>query len=134
MDPAKIAITENVAIVRDLVHITLVSGSIQFLKPVNEVVFGAVFRGEGRIRIDPPNQLEARQLQLFTRQEKLAIAFTDATFSFTDGLLDEFAKQVKWQDGGAADDLYAKRQQEREVLGAQYLPKLFKSVMPSIPP
>ena len=129
MDPAKTAATENVSIIRDRVHITLVNGSIQFVKPVNGVTFGAVFHGEGGVQIDPPNQLEARQLQLFTRQEKLTIAFTDATFSFTDGLLDEVAKQVKWKDGGAADDLYAKRQQEREDLGAQYLPKLLKSVM-----
>jgi hypothetical protein len=39
------------------------------------------------------------------------------------------AKQVKWKPGGASDDLYAKRQQERESLGAQRLPRLFKSVM-----
>jgi hypothetical protein len=36
---------------------------------------------------------------------------------------------VKWKPGGASDDLYAKRQQERESLGAQQLPRLFKSVM-----
>ena len=35
MDPEKSAVTENVDIVRDRVHITLVSGSIQFAKPAN---------------------------------------------------------------------------------------------------
>jgi hypothetical protein len=131
MDSSKSANTENVAIVRDRVHITLVSGSIQFVKPVNGIAFGAVFHGEGRLQVDPPSPAEARQLQLFTRQDKLAIAFSDATFSSTDGLLDEVAKQAKWKDSGAADDLYAKRQQDREDLGAEYLPKLFKSVMSS---
>jgi hypothetical protein len=129
MDPSRTAITENVEIVRDRVHINLVSGTIQFLKPVNGIVFGAVFHGEGRAQADPPNPIEARQLQLFTKQDKLSMAFTDATFSFTDGLLDEVARQVKWKDGGSGDDLYARRQQEREDLGAEYLPKLFKSVM-----
>jgi len=109
-------------IVRDRVHITLTDGTIQFVQPANGVVFGAVFRGNGRVQADPPNQIEAQQLFLFTKQAKLDMPFTDATFSFTDGLLEEVAKQVKWQGTGpAADELYAKRQQEREDLGAEYL-------------
>ncbi len=129
MDPEKTAITENIDIVRDRVHITLVSGSIQFVKPVNGIVFGATFHGEGRLNVEPPNPAEAHQLFLFTKQAKLSVAFTDATFSFTDGLFDEVAKQVKWKAGAVGDDLYARRQQEREDLGAEYLPKLFNSAM-----
>jgi len=130
MDPAKSAHAENVEIVRDRVHIILADGTIQFAQPANGVVFGAVFHGNGRIQADPPNPIEAQQLFLFTKQAKLDMPFTDATFSFTDGLLEEVAKQVKWQrTGPAADELYAKRQQEREDLGAEYLPRLFKSVM-----
>ncbi len=130
MDPAKSAHTENVEIVRDRVHIILTEGTIQFAQPVNGVVFGAVFHGNGRVQVDPPNSIEAQQLKLFTKQDKLDMTFTDATFSFTDGLADEVAKQVKGQASGpSSDDSYAKRQQEREDLGAQYLPRLFKSVM-----
>src|SRR6266850_1868217 len=130
MDPAKSAHAENVEIVRDRVHIILTDGTIQFAQPANGVVFGAIFHGSGRVRADPPNRIEAQQLFLFTKQAKLDMPFTDATFSFTDGLLEEVAKQVKWQGTGpAADELYAKRQQEREDLGAEYLPRLFKSVM-----
>ncbi len=130
MDPAKYAHVENVSIVRDRIHITLTDGTIQFTQPVNGVVFGAVFHGNGRLQADPPNPIEAQQLRLFTKQDKLDMNFTDATFSFTDGLLDEVAKQVKWRDSGpSGDDLYAKRQQEREELGAEYLPRLFKSVL-----
>jgi hypothetical protein len=130
MDPAKSAHVENVAIVRDAVHITLTDGTIQFTQPVNGVVFGAVFHGTGRLQAVPPNSIEAQQLFLFTKQEKLDMSFSDATFSFTDGLLDEVSKQVKWQESGPSnDDLYAKRQTEREDLGAEYLPRLFKSVV-----
>jgi hypothetical protein len=129
MDPEKMAITENIDIVRDRIHITLVSGSIQFLKPVNGIVFGAIFHGDGRLSVEPPNSAEAHQLFLFTKHDKLSVAFTDATFSFTDALFDEVAKQVKWKTGAPGDDLYARRQQEREDLGAEYLPKLFNSVM-----
>jgi hypothetical protein len=130
MDAGKSAQAENVTITRDAVHLTLLNGTIQFAQPVNGVVFGAVFHGDGRLEAAPPNPLELQQLRLFTKQDKLSMAFTEATFSFTDGLLDEIAKQVKWQPSGpATDDLYTNRQREREDLGAEYLPRLFKSVM-----
>jgi len=80
------------------------------------------FTANGRVEAAPPNPLEWQQLRLFTKQDKLNMAFTDATFSFTDGLLDEVAKEVKWQASGpAADDLYTNRQRDREDLGAEYL-------------
>jgi|HubBroStandDraft_6_1064221.scaffolds.fasta_scaffold00163_18 hypothetical protein len=130
MDPTKVASTENVEIVRDRIHITLVNGSIQFVRPVNGVVFGAVFHGQGKLSADPPNPIEAQQLRLFTKQDKLDMAFTDATFSFSDGLFEEVSKQVKWKESGpTVDELYSKRQQEREDLGAEYLPRLFFGVM-----
>ena len=129
IDATKYAHVENVTIVRDAVHITLTDGTIQFAQPVHGVVFAAVFHGNGRVEAAPPNPLEVQQLRLFTKQDKLNMAFTDATFSFTDSLLDEVAKQVKWQTGApAADDLCANRQKEREDLGAEYLPRLFKGV------
>jgi hypothetical protein len=130
MDPLKSAHAENVTIVRDAVHITLSDGTIQFAQPANGVVFAAVFHGAGRVEATPPNPLEQQQLRLFTKQDKLNMAFTDATFSFTDNLFNDVAKQVKWQPSGAAsDDLYANRQKNREDVGAEYLPRLFKSVL-----
>ena len=130
MDPAKSAHAENVDIIRDRVHINLTDGTIQFTQPVNGVVFGAVFHGKGRLQADPPNPQEAQQLRLFTKQDRLNVEFGDATFSFTDGLLDEIGKQVKWQTSGpAADDLYAKRQKEREDLGESSMPRLLQSIL-----
>jgi hypothetical protein len=130
MDPAKSAHAENVNIIRDHVRINLTDGTIQFTQPVNGVVFGAVFHGKGRLLAEPPNPQEAQQLRLFTKQDKLNVEFTDATFSFTDGLLEEVAKQVKWQASGpAADDLYAKRQKEREDLGESSLPRLLQGIL-----
>jgi hypothetical protein len=130
MDTSKSAHTENVEIVRDRMRITLTDGTIQFLQPVNGVVFGAVFHGNGRVQVDPPNPIEQQQLRLFTKQEKLNVPFSDATFSFTDGLLEEVAKQVKWQASGPAnDDLYASRQKTREDLGESGVPRLFQGVL-----
>jgi len=130
MDASKHARAENVVITRDRARITLVDGTIQFTQPANDVVFGAVFHGTGRLEIAPPNATEAHQLQLFTKQSKVDMAFTEATFSFTDSLLDEVARQVKWQtNASSTDDLYAKRQRDREDLGESALPRLFQGVL-----
>ncbi len=130
MDPSKSAHVENVTIARDLVHITLIDGTIEFTQPANGIVFGAVFHGSGRLQVDPPNPLESQQLYLFTKQDKLDMAFSEATFSFTDALLDEVAKQLKWQPNGpAADDLYAKRQRDREDLGESAVPRLLQGIL-----
>lgn len=131
MDSAKSAHLENVEIVRDRVHITFKDGTIQFTQPVNGIVTGATFHGTGRLQVDPPNPVEAQQLLLFTKQPRLDMPFIDATFSFTDGFFDEIAKQVKWQNAAAADDLYAKRQQDREDLGESAVPRLYESVLSS---
>src|SRR5260370_13819424 len=125
MDPAKSAQAEQVEIVRDRIHITLLDGTIHLAQPVNGVVFGAVFHGNGRLQADRVNPIEAHQLLLFTKQDKLDMTFTDATFSFTDGFAEELSKQVQWQASGRSpDDLYPKRQQERDDLGAQYIPRV----------
>src|SRR3990172_852069 len=62
-DPAKVAVVENVTLTRDRIRITLVRGAIQFSQPAApaNIVFGAAFRGHGRVEVQPPNQLEAQQ-------------------------------------------------------------------------
>jgi hypothetical protein len=130
MDPAKSAHTENVVIVRDHVRMALMDGTIQFTQPVKGIVFGAVFHGKGRLQAEPPNPQEAQQLRLFTKQDRLNAEFTDATFSFTDGLLEEVTKQVKWlASGPAADDLYTKRLKDREDLGESSMPRMLQSIL-----
>src|SRR5262249_40968556 len=66
----------------------------------------------------------------FTKQNRLRFEFTEATFSFTDDTFDQLAAKVHWApSGAAADDLYVKRQQQREDLGAEIVPHLFKSLL-----
>src|SRR5262249_36022266 len=97
---------------------------------VNGMTFGAAFRGKGRVDVEPPNKLEAQQLKLFTKQEAINFAFTEGTFSFTDGLAEEVGKQVKWATPGATgDDLYANRQKARENLGEGALPRMLQGLM-----
>ena len=130
MDPDKSAKVENLEIVRDRIHIMLVSGVIQFARPANGIVFGSVFAGEGRISVDPPNPMEKEQIKLFVNHYKLDMTFTEATFSFSDDMFDELNKQLSWANTGLADsELYTKRQQEREDLGGEYLPRVFKGIL-----
>ncbi|HJZ65679.1 MAG TPA: M1 family aminopeptidase [Candidatus Acidoferrum sp.] len=127
-DSSKSAHVENVVISRDRVKITLKNGTIQFNQPVNGIYYGASFRGDGFISVEPPNEIEAHQLHLFTKQDKLNMTFSEAAFISTDGLSDEISSNAKWQTGNASEDLYSKRLHERESFGSGHLPRLFKSL------
>ena len=130
MDSTKSATVKDVQVARDRIHILLKDGTIQFAQPVNGVTFAAVFHGNGQVFVDPPNAIESQQLRLFIKQDKLNTTFTDGTFTFTDGLLEEVAKQVKWQTGGPSEDsLYVSRQRAREDLGEAALPRLLKGIL-----
>jgi hypothetical protein len=129
-DPQKVASVSNLVITRDRIRIVLDSGTLHFTQPVNGVVFGAVFSGQGRLQMGPPNAQEAQQLQLFTKEGELNQPFSEAVFAFTDKTFEEVAAKVQW--GGTAainDDLLGSRLQTVEDLGAEFLPRLFKSVL-----
>src|SRR3989441_137485 len=54
----------------------------------------------------------------------------DSACCGTDKTFNEVAAKVQWAASGpTADDLYTSRQQQREDLGAELLPRLFKSVL-----
>jgi hypothetical protein len=129
-DPQKVASVSSLVITRDRIRVVLDSGTLHFTQPVNGIVFGAVFKGQGRLQMGPPNAIEAQQLQLLTKEAELNQQFSEAVFIFTDKTFDEIASKVQW--GGASatnDDLLAARIQANEDLGAEMLPRLFKSVM-----
>ncbi|MGB6874555.1 MAG: M1 family aminopeptidase, partial [Candidatus Acidiferrales bacterium] len=130
-DAAKTAHVENLTLTRDRIHITLIDGTLQFTAPAAGVVFGAAFKGRGRIEVAPPNAGEAQQLQLFTKQNILSVEFSEATFSFTDGTFDEVGKQVKWLNAtdNSLGDLYQNRQRVREGLAAEIVPRIFEGVL-----
>lgn len=132
-DASKTAHIENLTLTRDRIRITLQDGTIQFTAPANGMVFGAAFKGSGRIEVTPPNAAEAQQLALFTKQKTLNLAFSEATFSFTDGTFEEVAKQVQWTNAGdnSLAQLYHDRQQAREDLAAQIVPRIFEGLLSS---
>jgi hypothetical protein len=133
-DPTQTTHTENVEIVRDKAHITLVDGTLQLIQPTNGRVYGAAFRGNGRIQVDIPNGIEGQQLRLLGKLDKIDLAFTEATFTFSDDFLAEVSKQVRWRaEAGSLGDLYAKRQREREDLGESDVPRIFQSLLSEDP-
>ena len=129
-DTTKYAAVENLQIIRDRIHITLASGAIQFVQPANGVVYAAAFDGSGRVEIEPPNALEAQQLRRFTGQDKLAMDFTNATFTFSDDTFDQLASQLHWSaaPGDELASIYAKRQQSREDVGDSVMSRLFQGI------
>lgn len=130
LDSEKTTTVDRLTLTRDRLVLTLSDGLMQFTLPASGVVYGAAFRGHGRVRIQPPNPLESQQLRLHTGQDVLDMEFTEATLVFSDETFDEIARQAKWQretDNRLAQ-LYADRQREREETGAQLTPRLLRSL------
>jgi len=129
----KSASVEKLLIERDRIHLSLESGTIHFLEPVNGVVYGAEFHGRGRARVEPPNAIEAQQLRLRAGKDVLDLEFSDAVLLFTDGTYEEAAKGLHFSPSGAPGPapLAQRRMQEREAVGAEFQPRLFKGITSS---
>lgn len=131
-DPAKSVQVAGVTLERDSVQITLNAGVAQFTAPLNGIVYGAAFRGSGKIRVVAPNPLEGQQLKLHTGNEEVFEAeFSEAVFCMSDRTYEEIA--AKSSPAGAADatlaSLYREQQEFRESYGAEVLPRLVKAVL-----
>lgn len=128
----KAARVKDLTLTRDRIQITLTDGVIGFAQPVAGHTFAAVFRGTGRIHLEPPNEREKQQLRFFTNRDSLDTTFSDAVFSFTDGTFDEIAAKAQW-DTAAADPLFPKTYQERtefrESYGGELVPRIVKGLL-----
>ncbi len=127
----KSASVSQLALVRDRIRITLADGIIQFTNPVNGIVFGATFRGRGRVQVEPPNALEAQQLRLLSKQDTLDMEFSEAVFVFLDDTFAEVSRQVQFvpNPGALSSELYITREKEREEASEPLLPRLFKGIL-----
>jgi len=130
-DSARSAAVTGLSLARDRIRITLAEGVVQFVQPVEGLVFGAAFRGHGRVEVEPPNAAEAQQLRLFAGQERLAMDFTEAAFVFSDGTFEEVDRNARWGTGTESKlaEIYLDRQKQGEEVGAELLPRLVKSVL-----
>jgi len=130
-DPARFAAVTNLSLARDRIRIRLAAGVMQFTQPGEGLVFGAAFRGQGRVEVEPPNAAEAQQLRLLTGQDRLAMDFIEAAFVFSDDTFEEVGRNARWGPGAESKlpEIYLDRQKQREDVGAELLPRLVKSVL-----
>ena len=94
------AVTENVTFKRDAGTFTFKEGHLTLAKPVAGRVVAAVFTGEGIFELDPPTDMDRRQISRFTKEPKLEDGFREAVFFFTDDSWKALAGQLKVTGGG----------------------------------
>lgn len=94
------AVTENVTFKRDAGTFTFKEGDLAFAKAVAGHVVAAVFTGEGIFELDPPTEMDRRQISRFTKEQKLRDGFREAVFFFTDDSWSELSRQLKITAGG----------------------------------
>ncbi|MGE5645550.1 MAG: M1 family metallopeptidase [Acidobacteriota bacterium] len=97
LDPARAALTENFVLKKDLASFEFKNGNLYFLEPVAERVAGAVFIGDGVLRLKAPSEIERRQLTRFTGSAELAEAFNEAVFLFSDATFEELSRELKFR-------------------------------------
>ena len=86
---------------RDAGEFTFSSGAFYLYTPVNGMVTGAVFVGEGSFHVEPPSAMEKRQLKAVMKTEVLDQRFTSAVMEFTDGTAAELQKGSTGTAAGA---------------------------------
>jgi hypothetical protein len=128
-ESGKALAVKDVVLQRDRIRVLLDEGTIEFPSAINASIYGAVFRGKGRLQVTTPNSLEAQQLQYFTKQDGINLEFDQATLCFTDNTFGELAAKGEWVDTGhEAESLYAARQQQREQNGENLDARLYKGL------
>src|SRR3954447_1967385 len=121
LDGRKIPV-QNLVLERDAFRFQLDSGALSLLAPVDGHTVGAVFVGQGSYKLSPATANEARQLAIYSGNDKGFEALTDSfdnlLLFFTDGTLAELEHHAAVQTGApdphAADayDKWLKRQQK----------------------
>ena len=93
------AVAENVVWKRDAGTFTFRNGRITFAAPVAGRVVAAFFTGEGIFKLDPPTEIDRRQIARFAKGPNLEDGFREAVFFFTDDSADELQKLVNVRTG-----------------------------------
>ncbi|MHB8218548.1 MAG: carboxypeptidase regulatory-like domain-containing protein [Candidatus Sulfotelmatobacter sp.] len=74
---------DNFTLICDAATFQFQKGTLTFLSPVNGVVTGAIFLGEGHFNLKPVIALDARELHRRTGAAEVNEDFTEAVFRFT---------------------------------------------------
>lgn len=105
--PSETYTVTNLTIKRDVGVMTLRSGSVSFLPPVQGRVAVGVFVGEGEFNLTPTFWIEKDYLKFVTQKEAISETFNRAIFCFSDDTYQEIKKQGQTAsaDGRIADTL-----------------------------
>jgi hypothetical protein len=74
---------DNFTLLWDVATFQFQKGTLTFLSPVNGIVTGAIFVGEGHFDLKPVTPLDARELSRRTGGDEFNEDFTEAVFRFT---------------------------------------------------
>lgn len=125
LDSSRAVTLKNVKLGAGLAQLQL-DGTLIPTSTVGGKVVEMVFLGQGRITLEPPDDIEAGQLELFTGQSRLDAGFTDAVLVLgldgaVDALLRKTAAQPDAATVGKAETLHQdwRKRREREVLGVE---------------
>jgi hypothetical protein len=84
LDPQRVFHVRDASIDRPNLHIDFDDGTLAFTEDICGRITGAVFEGEGEIRLRPPNRAERGSLALFTGMAILEEQFTSGYLRFND--------------------------------------------------
>ena len=93
--PAESFLIENLTLERDVVHMTLRSGAVTFLTPVQDKRMLAVFRGEATFELDPVFDIDRASLAKIAGSEKPNVSFQRMLIAFSDSTYEEVKKTGK---------------------------------------
>jgi hypothetical protein len=120
---------DNFTLAVDVATFRFQKGTLTFLNPVNGIVTGAIFIGEGHFNLKPFTTLDAQEISRRTKAEEVDEDFTEVVFRFTGEVRMRFLPGLGDRAEAAADAAAVlnrwkekMRQREERALGfSQYL-------------
>jgi peptidase M1-like protein len=115
---------------------TFKNGAFQFVEPVNGNITGAVFVGEGSFVLNPPIELERRNLAILTEGQPFEERFSSVVLRFTDGSEEEIRKAANGDSspvGDAGGLLGDVQQQLKKKLKENLAARLLEDVLSEHP-
>lgn len=110
IDPEHAVRVEGFRLRAGIATVTLVDGVLVPSTEVSGRAVEFVFLGEGRIELEPPDEVEAGQLELFTGAEVLAERFNRAVFVMAlDAASDTLASKPSAPETPVADEAAGRR-------------------------
>ncbi len=107
---------EELTIKRDVASITFKEGQLCFLSPVQGLVTGAVFIGQGEFQMTPMLPIEQRHLSILTGSGSITDKFSKMVLRFTDSTYEEIKKAGLVKSGAPSSSALSVLQDHQRTL------------------